>query len=354
MHYPVKNIYTIFGSFLLFSLSLSAQVKIGENITNVSPYALFELESSTRGLLLPRMSDKTRDLAFDQEAPEGLLIFNTDKQCFQVFTYVFDSVTEKLSPHKTWKNLSEKQIFSRTKPENPKMGDLFYDPTNNTLSVWNQEAGEWKSIGGASTANLQEVILSEGSPMVEATELAVESIASGMLYANRLDGTLYMSADKNKDNQSDAWIKVGLINNTASPLAYNGISVSIRDEIELGGRLTKPTTLESSALNTLAITGLQSTVGSETQEVMVVEKTTGILRTQPLSGLMEESIESYVVNKNGERFFFTPKLITDQRKVNVYRNGVLINFDVVNEKTIVVESDAVCFQGDEIRIIQFN
>lgn len=67
--------------------SLRAQVKIGDNYEDVSPYALLELESKDKALLLPRMSNAECDAAFDQGAPIGIMIFNTDAQMLQFYYF---------------------------------------------------------------------------------------------------------------------------------------------------------------------------------------------------------------------------------------------------------------------------
>lgn len=74
----------LLSSLLLIALFFSTQhnygqVKIGDNVEQISPYALLELESSEKGLILPRMTTAARDLAFDQATPAGMVIFNTDE-----------------------------------------------------------------------------------------------------------------------------------------------------------------------------------------------------------------------------------------------------------------------------------
>ncbi len=52
----------------------------------------------------------------------------------------------------------------------------------------------------------------------------------------------------------------------------------------------------------------------------------------------------------GQTNFTTPATITDADKIMLYRNGVLIAFNVLNSNTIV--SEIACSQYDEIRIVQ--
>jgi len=58
---------------------LYAQVKIGNNPTLLSPAAVLELESSDKGLLIPRIALSSESLAAPVTAPDtGLLVFNTN------------------------------------------------------------------------------------------------------------------------------------------------------------------------------------------------------------------------------------------------------------------------------------
>jgi hypothetical protein len=58
----------------------------------------------------------------------------------------------------------------------------------------------------------------------------------------------------------------------------------------------------------------------------------------------------YYVANAGQTNFITPANITDVDKVFLYRNGVLINFSILNINTII--SEIACAQFDEIKIVQ--
>jgi hypothetical protein len=65
--------------FLIFFSQISqGQIKFGNNPASIDPAALLELESSTQGLLLPRMTSAQRDALPMDTSPVGLLIYNTD------------------------------------------------------------------------------------------------------------------------------------------------------------------------------------------------------------------------------------------------------------------------------------
>ena len=71
---------------LLFSASGIAQVKIGDNVTNVDPNAVLEMESSSKGLLLPRMTGVERDAIVNPT--NSMLIFNTSENCINIYNSV--------------------------------------------------------------------------------------------------------------------------------------------------------------------------------------------------------------------------------------------------------------------------
>ncbi|OYQ35072.1 hypothetical protein CHU92_11195 [Flavobacterium cyanobacteriorum] len=67
----------------LGALHLNAQVKIGDNPTSINPNSLLELESTSKGFLLPRMTTMERD-AITQPS-NALLIYNTTEGCINIF-----------------------------------------------------------------------------------------------------------------------------------------------------------------------------------------------------------------------------------------------------------------------------
>ena len=75
--------------FLVFPLSLLwGQVKIGEHIDVLNPAAILELESTTQGLLLPRLTTAQRDSIPIHKNTEGLLIFNVNSNTIQYLNQI--------------------------------------------------------------------------------------------------------------------------------------------------------------------------------------------------------------------------------------------------------------------------
>ena len=63
----------------LFSFHGNAQVKIGNNPTTINASSLLELESSTKGVLFPRMTGVQMNAI--PSPVTGMFVFNTDSLC---------------------------------------------------------------------------------------------------------------------------------------------------------------------------------------------------------------------------------------------------------------------------------
>jgi hypothetical protein len=82
----MKSVFTFFNRktvlmfsiFLLTGVMVNAQLKIGDNPTNIQKSSILELESSRQGLLLPRLADTAAINALNP--PDGMIIYlNSDK-----------------------------------------------------------------------------------------------------------------------------------------------------------------------------------------------------------------------------------------------------------------------------------
>ena len=101
-------------SLFLVNKTALAQVKVGDNVKEVHPHAIFEIESTTGGVLLPRMTTEQRDAAFTENLPNGLLIFNTTENCVQLYqttTSSWDCLIVKTTPLKAGKLLLKDNIL---------------------------------------------------------------------------------------------------------------------------------------------------------------------------------------------------------------------------------------------------
>lgn len=137
----------------------------------------------------------------------------------------------------------------------------------------------------------------------------------------------------------------------------NGVNIDVdanNTTIKLGGALVEPTQLTTDAINTLSISGLQKITPTTDNNMVMVDTNTGVITRTPLGQLFQEEVTLTIAANDGQNQFVTPLPITTPNKVNVYRNGVRISFTVLNATIVELEPEAVCYAGDEIRILQFT
>ncbi|ADQ79237.1 hypothetical protein Palpr_1089 [Paludibacter propionicigenes WB4] len=227
------------GSFVL---PVSAQNKIGNNPTVIQDGSLLELESMTKGLRISRivLDDINSWSPLDGSPVSGMLVFNE-------------------------------------KGEAPK--GLYY---------WDIVSSRWVRV--VNTAELTSLIA--GSTQVSNT-------ITGNSLVTTVNGVTSLGEDIIKNNNLSVvnGILISTINGVASspgiPLlvsADNGLT-HINGNVQLGGLLTKPTTIETSQTNTLSVTGLQ-TGDAKADNLLVVAPGTGLLREISASALSREKLSA--------------------------------------------------------------
>ncbi|WP_108246391.1 hypothetical protein [Muricauda brasiliensis] len=150
----------------------------------------------------------------------------------------------------------------------------------------------------------------------------------------------------------DSWRNLCTNNNDINALGNNGLSVVNGNTVQLGGSLIRPTTVQTDAINTLTITGLEEN-NDLSNATMVLLDDTGALTKTSLDALVQKQ-ESVIAASEGQNQFTTPQTITDTGKIDVYRNGIKISFSAVGPNLIELQSDIICFDNDEIRIVQIQ
>lgn len=310
---------------VILNISLYAQVKIGDNPSAIHPSSVLELESSDKVLVISRVTN-TQMIAITPL--QGALVYNTDVQC----VFFFNGTT--------WENLCQNSTTgiqvttAATAPINNATGDFWIDNSkNNSVNIWNGTS--WIKIDNNPTRGI-------GPPILNPSLTPI----AGDVYVDQSNGRIYAYNGTN-------WVASGSTSGT-SLNANNGISSissGTTTNIELGGILIKPTIIETSAVNTLSISGLQD--GDITQDdIVTVNRTTGQLRKVNSSNLLREEVTK-IIAINGQLQFTGLDLKGATNKINVYRNGVRIDFTVLNNTTIEIEPEAICYAGDQIRIVQF-
>lgn len=295
----------------LCAYSAWAQVKVGDNINAIDGSSILELESSNKVFVPTRMAaDQMNALS----PLEGAMVYNTDEECL----FIFEGTA--------WKSLCNSQLLVTSAPIaplSPNAGDIWFNDTDASVNLW--DGATWIPFPSQ---------ISNGNGVPNAT--TVPNPVSGTLYVDRNTGTIY-------SYDGTTWI---LQSSTAS----NGLTKGTAD-IELGGSLTRATEITTDTNNTLAIRGLEENP-DPTHSVVTVDETNGVLRKSSISNIVQK--EEIVILANDSQNRFTPPLtISSSKKLNVYRNGVRLGFTVINDTTIELENPVVCYQNDEIRIVQF-
>lgn len=73
----------LIATFALAAYTATAQVKVGDNVTDVDDNAVFEMESTAKGMLLPRMTAAQRDAI--ATPTNSMLIYNTTENCINIY-----------------------------------------------------------------------------------------------------------------------------------------------------------------------------------------------------------------------------------------------------------------------------
>ncbi|CAM1346596.1 hypothetical protein [Tenacibaculum crassostreae] len=304
---------------LLFLLSFTTisftQVKVGDNPSSIHTSSILELESSDKVLVISRMTNAQMNTV---QPLRGALAFNTDQNC----VFMYDG--------NVWRSLCNtgagiNVTTSATAPTINNLGDFWINDTqNNATYIW--DGTSWISIDNNPRRG-------NGAP----TSTTAPNPTSGDVYVDSSTGNIY------------AYDGTTWVNSNTTPTANNGLLINAGNTIQLGGALIQPTIISTDITNTLAITGLQNG-DTATDDIVTVDRTTGVLKRTSASNLLREEVTEIIATDNQVTFSGLTLYTTD--KINVYRNGVRIDFTIINPTTIEIESAATCYAGDEIRIVQ--
>ena len=297
---------------ILCTYLVQAQVKVGDNINTIDAASILELESADKVFVITRVTGAEMSLI---SPLNGAMVYNTDAKCI----FVYEGTI--------WKSLCNSEIMvitSSTPPLVAGVGDIWVNDTNGEVFVW--DGSIWVPISrNPSSGNGAPNNTTNPNPVI------------GDIYVNQANGDIYTY-------DGTSWINQSIT-------TTNGISETLNNTIELGGTLTKATEINTDTSNTLAITGLEE-VTNTTNAIVTVEPSTGILKKTPVSAFLQQ--EEIVILASDAQTQFTPPLpVTTSKKLNVYRNGVRLGFTIIDSNTIQLEVPVVCYQNDEIRIVQF-
>ena len=123
----MKKYISFFLLIIGFTQVMNAQVKIGGDVeTKADPSAVLELQSTTMGLLLPRIGDPANDI---ENPATGLLVYNTTLNAVQV------NVGTPDNPQ--WVLATVSVGATTDRPETPPLGMIRFNTTNHSFEGWN-------------------------------------------------------------------------------------------------------------------------------------------------------------------------------------------------------------------------
>lgn len=172
--------------------------------------------------------------------------------------------------------------------------------------------------------------------------LAITGLQSG---SNSTDSVMVV----NPTNGQVKYISAASLFNA---LTFSNGLTKTGNQVELGGALTKPTTITTDATNTLKVAGLQS--GSLSTDSLVVVATDGTLKKVTAESLLQSGEQNYTATAAQSTFSVTNMPATAS-KVWVYRNGakLLVTTDyTVSAGTVTFTGGmaALVAAGDTIEI----
>ncbi len=132
--------------------------------------------------------------------------------------------------------------------------------------------------------------------------------------------------------------------------ANNGLT-KVADSVQLGGALSKATTITTTATNTLAIAGLES--GNLATDSLVVADASGVLKRVSASSLLQSGDQVFTATTGTLTFTVTglPAIVS---RVWVFRNGAKLvateDYTVSGSVVTLIENDYVLTTGDKIEV----
>ncbi len=320
----LKHANSIFLMLSILFLNIGmAQVKIGDNPHLLDASSILELEANNKALVLTRLSN----IEMNNIVPlKGAIVYNTDENCL----FFYDGTS--------WGNLCNSANINQ---------QLSFNTSTNVMTLENGGTVDLSSIITTNlTADMVSYDNSSSVLLATDTQSALEEIDANTRAINLVD-----NGDGTYSFTNVTGIVTTISGASSIVLAGNGLTKT-GNKIELGGTLEKATEISTTSVNTLAINGLTEDVISDTQ-IVAINSSTGILSKKNISSFVQEAVLNHIAI-TGQVTFTTPLPITDINKVNVYRNGIRLDFTFFNANTIQLESGVICYQDDAIKIIQFN
>ena len=262
--------------------SVSAQIKIGDNPGNIDPNAVLELESTTKGFLLPRMTTAQR-LAITSPA-EGMMVYDLTSNC----TYIYRATGG------AWYSLCSADSLTASNGLTKIGRDVQLGGTLTKSTTISTNGTNTVTVAGDGTNNPLTVTGLQGG--VEADSIVTVNAATGVVRKRRVADLLQGSnidslVWKIDGNTLDKLRTFGTKNNYPVPIITNNTErMRITETGEVGIGTSTPTnklTVEAAA-NPLKLIGLQT--AAQTNSLLSIDAATGVVRKITIDSVASRGI----------------------------------------------------------------
>ncbi|MCD8400062.1 hypothetical protein [Tenacibaculum finnmarkense] len=386
---------------LLTNITLFAQVKIGDNPSDINPTSILELESTDKVFVLTRMDNAVMQSLLlnpdlNKRPLQGALVYNTTDKCVFMYngaawvslcnlatssikvtpaptaptlnnnlgdfwintttnqTSLFDGTNWVLLNSTTNTGSSVKITTDPTAPANPNNGDFWV--TNNETKIWDATTSTWVLLNSTTNTGSSVNITTDptaptnpnnGDFWVTNNETKIwDATTSTWVLLNPTTNTTStveitkQPAAPANPNKGDFWINT----TTNQTNIYNGTAwVLLNENPKKGTGVPTNITAPNSVAGDIY-------VDTATGTIYAHNGTAWVTQTSTSTGIKQEETVLTAATLNQVEFLVDLKT---EDKINVYRNGVRVGFTVNAAKTgITLEPDAKCYTGDQIRIVQ--
>jgi trimeric autotransporter adhesin len=291
----------LFILFLILSTGAWSQIKIGDNPTLINADAVLEMESTNKGMLLPRLALTNTTSASPLTAHiAGMVVYNTAPAGDVTPGYYYNDGAKwvRVVGLADGKNLSAGSLLQLTgTPIGASLKDAGYKVDTTALKAFISSSIKQDSISGKNTSAGSLVIVTGGTgASLKDMTIAVNTVAMKDSFSKWIG----------QSPIKDSMLKVIAINISNSPLkdsliaflnnnlsADNGITKTGLN-FQLGGALVKPTSISTDATNTLKITGLGT--GASRDSVLVLDSATGVMKKISSAALLAGSTTNILTN----------------------------------------------------------
>ena len=307
----MKKYFINYILLVLFSSTLvNAQVKIGENIERIAPQALLELESTTKGLVIPRMTSAQRDAAFDQSTPVGTVIFNLDENKLQYFHQRIGRNGRRLN-EKVWEGATDEIVVTSEGGtptiEAPQAGQLYYDQENNRLYAFSALTQAWFPIGPSTNIT--------GNSNTDRQTLSVSDLSDArtMTLAISNGNTVTLDFSSLDDSGTDSQMLTTSLNTNSLTIA---ISNGNSETVDLSSINTDAQNIDALAFDSATNSLTVGITGGTSQTISLADLANSGTDSQTLTASLDTNTLTIAISDGNTQTVNLSSLNTDAQNID--------------------------------------